>query len=99
MAEKLFYYLLAMSLAGGFFFVYNMIVTELRSRRERLERERLRVAYSEIKRLQASNSREQQESREVAADSPEALDGLTLHLVKQLQSDLNQRIMELEREL
>jgi hypothetical protein len=48
MAEKLFYYLLALSLAGGFFLVYDIVLTELRSRRERIERERVRVAYAWI---------------------------------------------------
>jgi hypothetical protein len=97
MAEKLFYYLLALSLAGGFFLVYNMIVTELRSRRERRERERLHAA--ELKRLRASST-VQQESVELAGwDFPEALDGVTLDLIKQLQTELNQRVMDLEREL
>jgi hypothetical protein len=100
MAEKLFYYLLALSLTGGFLLVYCIVLTELRSRRERRERERLRAAYSAIKRLQASNSTGQQESPKLAGcDSPEALDGVTLDVIKQLQTELNQRVVELEREL
>ena len=74
MAEKVFYYLLALTLAGGFFLIYNMIITELRSRWERRERKRLRAAYSEIKRL----SIEQQKSAEMGgSDCPEALDAVT----------------------
>jgi hypothetical protein len=100
MAEKLCYYLLALTLAGDFFLVYGIVLTELRSRHERRERERLRAAYSEIKRLQASESAEQQKSVEIAGwDSPEALDGVTLDQIEQLQTELKQSIIELEREL
>jgi hypothetical protein len=97
MAEKLFYYSLALSLAGGFFLVYNMIVTELRSRRERRDQERLRVAYSEIKRLQAYRAKEEQEALEAAAWDPEY--GVSFDRIKQLRTELNQRVMKLEREL
>jgi hypothetical protein len=51
MAEKLFYYLLALTVAGGFLLVYDIVMTELCRRRECLERERLRMAYELIKRL------------------------------------------------
>jgi hypothetical protein len=98
MAEKLFYYLLALSVAGGIFLVYGIVLTELRSRRECRERERLRAAYSEIQRLQASNSREQQDSvEEAGCDSPEAVDAVTLDVIKQVRTELNQRVMDLER--
>jgi hypothetical protein len=97
MAEKLLYYLLALTLAGDFFLIYNTIVTALRSKRERRERERLRAAQSEIKRLQASGAREQQEALEAAGwNSPHGVD---LDLIKQLETELNQRVVELEREL
>jgi hypothetical protein len=97
MAEKLFYYSLALTLVGGFFLVYNIIVTELRSRRERIERERLHLAYEEIKRLRASESTKQQESRELAGWDSQ--DGVTVDLIKQVGTELNQRVMNLEREL
>ena|SRR5919198_1810409 len=97
MAEKLFYYLLALTLADGFFLVYNMILTGLRSRHERRERERLHAAYSGIKRLQAYKAKEQQETLEVAGwDSPH---GVALDQIKQLRTELNERVVELEREL
>jgi hypothetical protein len=97
MAEKLFYYLLALTLAGGFFLIYNMILTELRGRRERRDRERLRVAYSEIKRLQTYKAKEQQEPLEAAAWDPEY--GVSFDRIKQLRPELNQRVLPLEREL
>ena len=76
--------------------MYEIVLTNFRSRHERRERERLRGAYSEIKRL----SIEQQKSVQIADwDSPEALDRVTLDQIKQLQTELNQRIMELEKEL
>jgi hypothetical protein len=100
MAEKLFYYLLTLSLVGGFFLVYNGIVTELRSRRERRERERLRLAYAEIKRLKVSKSTEQLESTDVQGyDSEQAFGDDTLGCIRQLQNEINQRVVELEREL
>jgi hypothetical protein len=100
MAEKLFYYLLALTLAGSFLLVYNMILTELRNRRERLEQERVRAVQSETKRLQASKSTEQQESVEVpGCNHLEALNEISLDLIKQLQTELNRRVMDLEREL
>jgi hypothetical protein len=97
MAEKLFYYLLALALAGGFFLIYDIVLTELRSRHERRERERLRAAYSKIKRLHASESTKQQESREMAGWNSQ--DGVTLDLIKQVRTELNQRGIELGREL
>ena len=100
MAEKVFYYLLALTLAGSFLLIYNMILTELRNRRERLEQERVRAVQSETKRLQASKSTEHQESVEVPGCDPlEALNEISLDLIKQLQTELNRRVMDLEREL
>ena len=96
MAENVFY----LNLAAGCFLVYGIVVAVLRNSRARREREKLRAACAEIKRLQAFKSTEQQESLEMAGgDSPEALDGVTLNLIKQLQTELNQRVVELEREL
>jgi uncharacterized protein YnzC (UPF0291/DUF896 family) len=97
MAEKLVYYLLALTLAGGFFLVYGIVATELRSKRESQDRQKLRAAYSDIKRLHASESTEQQAAVEEAGRDSE--DGITLDLIKQLQQELNQRVIELEREL
>ena len=74
-----------------------MIVTEFRSRRERQERERVRAAYSEIKRLQAYKAKEQQDALKVAGwDSQH---GVALDQINQLRTELNQHVMELEREL
>jgi hypothetical protein len=97
MAEKLFYYLLALTLADGFFLIYDIVLTELRSRRERSERERLRAEYSEIKRMQAYKATEQQEPLEVAGWDPEY--GVSFDRIKQLRPELNQRVLALEREL
>ena len=99
MAEKLLYYLGALTLVGSFFLLYGIVLTDLRSRRERRERERLRAAYSEIKRLQAYNLTEQQQSLEAGWDSQETFDGVTFDVIKQLQAELNQCVRELEREL
>jgi hypothetical protein len=77
-----------------------MILTELRSRREHLERERLRLASAEIKRLQGCKSKGQQDSVELGNwDPAEASDGFALDQIKQLQAELNQHVIELEREL
>jgi hypothetical protein len=92
--------LLALNLAGVFFLVYGIIVTELRSRQERRERKRLRAAYSEIKRLQLDTSTEQQELSELPSyDSQQGFRDDPLKHIKQLQTELNQRVAELEREL
>jgi hypothetical protein len=100
MAEKLFYYLLALSLMGGFFLVYDIVMRELRSRRERIERERLRVAYAQIKRLKVATSTEQQESTDVQGyDLEQAFGDDTLNRITQLQNEINQGVAELEREL
>ena len=57
--RRLLYYLLALNIAGVFFLVYGIVVTELGSRRERCIRERVQAAMSEIKSLQVSNSEQQ----------------------------------------
>jgi hypothetical protein len=100
MAEKLFYYLLALTLTGGFFFVYNMVLTELRSRSERRERERLQAAQSEIQRRRIAEREQPPQAaiQERGYDSPQVLYDDALELI-QLQREINQRIRELEKEL
>ena len=92
MAANLFYYLLALNIAASCFLVYAIVATEFRSRRERREHERIVAACSEIKRLQVSNSTEQHELSEEQHDED------TLELIKQLQTELNERVLELEKE-
>ena len=100
MAEKLFYYLLGLTLTGGFFFVYNMVLTELRSRWERRERERLQAAQSEIQRRRTAEREQPSQAaiQERGYDSPQVLYDDALELI-QLQREINQRIRELEKEL
>jgi hypothetical protein len=101
MAEKLFYYLLALTLASGFFLIYDIVLTELRSRRERREWERLRAAQLEIKRMRDAE-REQQERaaiQERGYDSPQVFYDDALKRIQQLQREINQRVRELEKEL
>jgi hypothetical protein len=75
MTEKLFYYLLALTLTDGFFLVYNMILTELRSRWERRERERLQAAQSEIQRTRIAELEQAPQAtiQEHGYDSPQVL--------------------------
>jgi len=100
MAEKLFYYLLALTLAGGFFLVYNMILTELRSRRERRDRERFQAAQSEIQRTRIAGQEQPPQAtiQEHGYDLPQVLYDDALELI-QLQREINQRIRELDKEL
>jgi hypothetical protein len=75
-------------------------MTELRSRRERIERERLRVAYAQIKRLKVAKSTEQQELMLVQGyDSEQAFADDSLSCIRQLQNEINRRVVELEKEL
>jgi hypothetical protein len=99
MAEKLFYYLLALTLASGFFLIYDIVLTELRSRRERREWERLRAAQLEIKRMRDAE-REQQERaaiQERGYDSPQVFYDDALKRIQQLQREINQRVRELDK--
>jgi hypothetical protein len=102
MRQIVSYYLLALNLVGGFWLVYAIIATELQNRRERRERERVLAAQSEIKRLALSRLIEQQHLSTGDADDikvPETLDEDILGQIKQLQNEINKRVVELEREL
>jgi hypothetical protein len=103
MRQIVFYYLLALNFVGGFWLVYAIIATELQNRRERRERERVLTAQSEIKRLTLSRLIEQQQLSTCDANNanevPETLDEHFLAQIKQLQNEINQRVVELEREL
>jgi hypothetical protein len=100
MAEDLFYYLLAINLAAGFFLLCGIIATELRSRRERREREIARAACSELIRLQDQKSTASCGAVELKAyEFPQAFQQDTLDFIKRLQTELNQRVLELEKEL
>jgi hypothetical protein len=96
MRQIVFYYLLALSLVGGFWLVYAIMATELQNRRER---ERVLAPLSEIKRLKVSRLTEQQQlSIRDANDDPEILDDGILGELTQL-TELNRPAVELEREL
>ncbi len=100
MRQIVFYYLLALSFVGGFWLVYAIIATELRNWQERRERETVLAAQSEIKRLKVSSLAEQQQlSTRDVNDVPETLDDGILGQITQLQTELNRRVIELEREL
>ena len=100
MRQIVFYYLIALILVGGFWLVYAIIATELRNWQERRERETVLAAQSEIKRLKVSRLTEQQQlSIRDANDDPEILDDGILGELTQLQTELNRRVIELEREL
>jgi hypothetical protein len=101
MAEKLFYYLLALTFAGSFLLVYNMILTKLRSRRERREWERLQTVQSEIKRMRDDEREPQPQTtiQERGYDSPQVFYDDALQLIQQLQREINERVRELEKEL
>jgi hypothetical protein len=100
MREIVFYYLLALNLVGGLWLVYAITATELQNRRERRERERVLAAQSEIERLALSRLIEQQQlSTRDVNDVPETLDDGILGQITQLQTELNRRVIELEREL
>jgi hypothetical protein len=99
MRQIVFYYLLALNLVGGFWLVYAIIATELQNRRQRRERENVLAPHSELKRLRLFGLTEQQLSTRDANDDPETLDDGILGDITQLQTELNRRVVELEREL
>jgi hypothetical protein len=99
MAEKLFYYLLALTLAGSFSLVYNMILTELRNRRERRERESLQAAQVERRQVAEREPQPQTTIQERGYDSPQVFYDDALQLIQQLQREINERVRELEKEL
>ena len=100
MRQIVSYYLLALNLIGGFWLVYAIIATELRKRQERRERENVLAVHSEFKRLKVSRLTEQQQlSISDANDFPETLNDGILGQITQLQTELNRRVVELEREL
>lgn len=99
MAEHLFYYFLAPNLAAVFFLVCGIIAAELRSRQERRKRERARAACSELIRLKNNNSMAQRDSMGLQGyDFPQAFHESTLDFIKELQTELNQQVIELEKE-
>jgi hypothetical protein len=100
MRQIVFFYLLALSFVGGCWLVYAIIATELRNWQERRERENVLAAPSEIKRLRLSNFTEQQQlSTCDDHDVLGTLDDDILGQITQLQTELNRRVVELEREL
>lgn len=100
MAENLFYYFLALNLAAVFILVCGIIATELRRTQLRREQQRARAAYSELIRLRAHKSTARHGPMEPqGGDFPQAFQEDTLDLIKQLQTELNWRVVELEREL
>jgi hypothetical protein len=97
--QIVFYYLLALNFVGGFWLVYAIIATELQNRRERREREIVLAAQSEIMGLTLSRLIEQQQLSSCDDnDVPETLDEDILGQFKQLQNEINKRVVELERE-
>jgi hypothetical protein len=100
MRQIVFYYLLALNLVGGFWLVYAIIATEIQNRRQRRGQGRVLTAQSEIKRLTLSRLIEQQQLSTCDANGvPEILDEDILGQIKQLQNEINKRVVELEREL
>ena len=96
MAENVFY----LNLAAGCFLVYGIVVPVLRNRRERRQREKLRAACAEIKRLKNSIGAEQHEPIEAPGyDFSWKFGQYTLDDIEQLQDKINQGVIELEREL
>ena len=99
MTESLFYYFLAFNLAVVFVLACGIIATDLRSRRELRKWERSRAAYSELIGPQDYDSGAQRDSNELPDDDlPQEIYEQTLDRVKQFQRDLNQQVIDLEKE-
>jgi hypothetical protein len=99
MTESLFYYFLAFNLAVVLVLACGIIAGDLRSRRQLLKWERTSAAYSELIGEQDHNSRAQRASNEPSEDDlAEEIDEHTLDRVKQFQSELNQQVIDLEKE-
>ncbi|MGE5302914.1 MAG: hypothetical protein ACM3TN_06270 [Alphaproteobacteria bacterium] len=99
MAEHFFYYFLALNLAAVFVLVCGIIAAGLRSREERRKRERARGACSELIRLKNNNSMAQRDSMKVQGyDFSQPFHESTLDFIKKLQTELNQQVIELEKE-
>ena len=100
MRQIVSYYLLVLSLVSGFWLVYAIIATQLRNRQERCERENVLAARSELNHLRLSGLTAQQQLWTCDSDDhPEILDEGILGQIEQLQNEINQRVVQLEREL
>jgi hypothetical protein len=99
MTESLFYYFLAFNLAVVFVMACGIIASDRRNKRELRKWERTRAMTAEVMGLQDHNSTAQPDSTELQdCDSSEEFDEHALARVQRFQRELNQQVIDLEKE-
>lgn len=99
MTETLFYYFLVFNLSVVFVLACWIIVSDLRSRRELRKWERTRAAYSELTTPEDHNTAAQSASNEAREEnSSQETIAQTLERVEKFQRELNQQVIDLEKE-